>query len=39
MSWPVGIGSSEVYLFIDFLKKPANNALGIFLVLKKFDLG
>ena len=31
MSWPLGIGSPEVYLFTDFLKNPSIMPLGIFL--------
>ena len=34
MSWPVGIGSPEVNLFIDLLKNLSIMLLGIFLVCK-----
>ena len=32
MSWPAGIGPSEVYLYIDLLKNSSIMSLGIFLV-------
>ena len=36
MSWPAGVGSPAVYLFIDFWKNPSIIPLGIFLVIFLF---